>query len=69
MNDEVLGILRELVDDEPINTCADDGMWCLYCGKEITRTFQHGDVCHHADDCIVTKARNILKQHDGADDE
>ena len=33
--DRAIKLLKEFVEDDPLNVCADEGTWCLHCDGEL----------------------------------
>ena len=58
----LVSLVKEVLDDEPVNNCADDGISCTFC----YRHFRHrhptrgGDGIIHTPDCWLVRAATLL---------
>jgi hypothetical protein len=54
-------LIQEILDDHPINRCADNGRWCLLCGssKKKSRGYGLWDMIH-SKDCWLVRASTLL---------
>lgn len=62
--DELIALVREVVDEEPRNTCADEGTTCLFCGEDYDYQRYHagGKLVTHSSNCWFTRARELLEK-------
>ena len=61
--DEANKLIQEILDDHPINRCADNGTWCLLCGSSERKHKGYGcyDIAH-SKDCWLVRAAKLLGQ-------
>lgn len=59
-NESIRSILREIVLDEPLNSCADDGISCMYCNGKLHAPIFGDHVFMHEKDCVLIRAREAL---------
>lgn len=62
--DEANKLIQEILDDHPINRCADEGEWCLLCGSSKTKdrgSYGSYDIVHRKD-CWLVRAATLLGQ-------
>lgn len=56
-------ILQELVDNPPLNECAEEGTHCVFCGAEWSQAkaqFTGEGPIVHQSDCLIIRAREAL---------
>jgi len=64
MGDTAEGLLREMVEDDPIDG---DSFNCIFCGASfLANSFNPPE---HFDDCIYIRAKKLLEQYDKWDKE
>lgn len=59
----LVALIREMIDDEPMSTCAEDGSSCALCGAEWNQAraqFGDGQGMTHTPDCWINRARAAL---------
>ncbi len=63
MTDTFESIVRELAHEDPHYTCADEGTFCLFCGKQPKQTvLSYKEV--HDEDCLIVRARKLVEDKD-----
>lgn len=61
--DELISIIRSLIGDSELDcveTCADDGSSCHYCGRPLKQIGLHTSKIDHEKDCPYLRAREVI---------
>ena len=59
----LVDLINEILDDEPINHCADEGDCCAFCGAEYNHAlaFRGLPALDHDSDCWMVRAADAVK--------
>jgi hypothetical protein len=56
---EIEKLLREVVDEEPKNSCAENPTTCIFCCEEWNRTWRGAGISHDPS-CLLVRACTAL---------
>jgi len=60
---EIAKLLQEIVEDPPMNECADGGVTCVFCDaiwSQAKAQFTDEDPIVHESDCFILRAKKAL---------
>lgn len=62
MNDTLKSLIEEILNDPPLNVCADDGVSCVFCGADCdyARACVGKPVVIHSPRCWLLRARKAI---------
>lgn len=60
----LVSLIREVLNDPPLNNCADNGTSCAFCYAQWdgVRAWQGGKGIEHAPDCWLIRAAAAISQ-------
>lgn len=63
--EDLINLIMEVLEDPPINHCADEGAHCIFCyaPKEWYK-----NTIEHASDCWLIRAEQAVKEYDENDE-
>ena len=61
--EELAALIREVIEDEPLSECAEDGISCPFCGRQWNQAraqFGDGVGIEHSDTCWISRASKAI---------
>ncbi len=55
-------LVLEIVQEKPLNHCAENGENCIFCYAAVSYKYRHGEICEHSKDCWLLRAGKLLEE-------
>lgn len=64
----LIDLINEILNDEPLNECADEGVSCVLCGAEYNHAlaFRGLPALDHDNDCWIVRATEAIKNENNS---